>query len=264
MNSIARSKLWLLLCCCLLAVTQSILAEGKPLVVGMELSYPPFEMQDADGTPTGVSVELAKALAESLDRPLKIENIPFDGLIPSLKTGKIDLIISSMTATDARRKSIDFSDPYCRTGLCLLVGKDSPIQGIGDLNKAGKKVAVKQGTTGQLFAAKNLTTAEVLVFDREDAAVLEVEQGKVDAFIYDQMSTYQNWQKRQGTTRALLQPFQEEAWAIGIRKGNEELTKQVNEFLTKFKAEGGFEKLGDRFLKEQKSAFQKLGFPFFF
>src|SRR5271154_2406265 len=82
---------------------------AKPVVIGMELNYPPFEMTDPQGTPTGVGVDLARALCTYLHRPIDIQNMPFEGLIPALKTGRIDLIISSMTATDERRKSIDFS-----------------------------------------------------------------------------------------------------------------------------------------------------------
>jgi len=63
----------------------------------MELSYPPFEMTDTAGKPTGLSVELAQQLAQALHRPLKIENLAFDGLIPALITKKIDLILSSLT-----------------------------------------------------------------------------------------------------------------------------------------------------------------------
>ncbi len=58
------------------------------LVIGMELAYPPFEMADEKGEPAGVSVYLAKALGTALHRPVKIENLPFDGLIPSLKMGR--------------------------------------------------------------------------------------------------------------------------------------------------------------------------------
>jgi membrane-bound lytic murein transglycosylase MltF len=76
---------------------------------------------------------LAEALAAHLGRPLKIVPMEFSGLIPALKTGNIDLILSSMTATDERRKSIDFSNPYAFTGLALLVRKDSEIQSIEDL-----------------------------------------------------------------------------------------------------------------------------------
>src|SRR5438067_10014734 len=126
----------------------SLRAESAPeLVVGMELSYPPFEMLDAAGKPTGVSPDMAKALGDYLHRSVRIENLPFDGLIPSLKTGKIDLIISSMTATEERARSIDFSEPYLRTGLCLLVAKHSTVNSIDDANKPGRTIVVKQGTT---------------------------------------------------------------------------------------------------------------------
>src|SRR6185369_16141609 len=179
-------------------------AERKDtLIVGMELAYPPFEMTDTKGQPAGVSVDLANELGAALGMQIQIRNMAFDGLIPSLKTGKIDLIISSMTATAERAQSIDFSDPYLQTGLCLLVKKSSPVQGITDLDKAGMTVAVKKGTTGHSYASKQLKHARILVLDKEAAAVLEVVQGKADAFIFDQMSTYSNWQRNPQTTRAI-------------------------------------------------------------
>jgi polar amino acid transport system substrate-binding protein len=242
----------------------ALAAEKDTLVVGMEMAYPPFEMTDTSGKPTGVSVDLAQELGKALGKKVVIENTAFDGLIPALKTGKIDLIISSMTANEERARSIDFSDPYLSTGLCLLVKKGSSIAGIRDLDQPGRSVAVKKGTTGHSYAAKNFKQAKVLVLDKESAAVLEVVQGKADAFIYDQMSTYQNWQHNQSTTRALLLPFQKESWAIGIRKGNDSLRIRVNAFLKEFRARGGFERLGDKHLKEQKDAFKKLGYPFYF
>jgi polar amino acid transport system substrate-binding protein len=123
---------------------------------------------------------------------------------------------------------------------------------------------VKQGTTGHSYAAEHIKQARVLVIDQEAACVLEVVQGKADAFIYDQMSTYQNWVRNQETTRALLKPFKEEAWAIGVRKGNTELLAKVNQFLDDFRARNGFEELGDHYLKDQKEAFRKMGYPFYF
>jgi len=234
------------------------------LIVGMELSYPPFEMTDEKGAPKGVSVDLANELGKALGRKTVIQNTAFDGLIPSLKTGKIDLILSSMTITEERKNSIDFSDPYLTTGLCLLVGKKSSVKAIEDLDKPGITVAVKKGTTGHIYATQNLKNAKLLVLDKEAAAVLEVAQGKADAFIYDQMSTYQNWKKHQDTTRAILNPFQQEQWGIAVRKGDKELLEQVNRFLKAFRAQGGFERLGDAHLKEQKQAFKELNYPFFF
>jgi len=234
------------------------------LVVGMELAYPPFEMMDEQGQPAGVSVDLAKALGEALHREVVIENIPFDGLIPSLKTGKIDLIISSLTATPERGESIDFSEPYLTTGLALLVPRDSPVQKVEDLAQPGRTVVVKKGTTGDLYAADKLKAATVHVLDKESSCVLEVSQGKADAFLYDQMSTLKNWQRNKETTSALLQPFKQEQWAVGIRKNHGALRDQVNAFLRDYKARGGFQQLGDRWLGDEKKTFAEKGIPFVF
>lgn len=242
----------------------SLLAEGPALRIGMEMAYPPFEMTDEQGQPTGVSVEMARALGASLGRPVELQNIAFDGLIPSLKTGKIDLIISSMTANEERAKSIAFSDPYLTTGLGLLIPKDSLLDRVSALDAKGRKIAVKKGTTGHLYAMTHIKNAQVLVFDKESAAVLEVGQGKADAFLYDQMSVFQNAKKNPAKLRGVLTPFQTESWAIGLRKGDDALRLQVNAFLAQFRKEGGFEKLGDKYLKEQKAAFAAQGIPFLF
>ena len=234
------------------------------MIVGMELAYPPFEMTDEKGAPKGVSVDLANELGKALGKNIVIQNTSFDGLIPALKTGKIDLIISSMTITDERRQSVDFSDPYLSTGLCLLVGRTAPIKSIDDLDKPGITVAVKKGTTGHTYASRNIKNAKVLVLDTEAAAVLEVVQGKADAFIYDQMSTYVNWKKNQETTRALLDPFQREYWGIALRKDDARFKEQINLFLATFREQGGFERLGDTWLKEQKATFKELRYPFYF
>jgi polar amino acid transport system substrate-binding protein len=248
----------------LLAVVGCAPAQRQSLIVGMELNYPPFEMIDPQGRPAGISVEMAEALGRFLHREVQIQNIPFDGLIPALKTGKIDLIISSMTATAERAQSIAFSEPYLHTGLCLLVNRQASIHSIAEADKPGQTIAVKQGTTGQIYVQTHIRQAQVLVLDKEDACVLEVAQGKAQAFIYDQMSVFKEWERHRESTEALLQPFQEEDWAVGLRQGNEALQTQVNSFLRAFRAEAGFHKLGDQYLKDQKEAFQKLGVPFDF
>ena len=239
-------------------------AAEPPLRVGMELSYPPFEMTDPAGRPAGVSVELAAALGRHLGREVVIENIAFDGLVTALKTRKIDCVISSMTATPERARAIAFSDPYLRTGLALLVADGSPVRSAADLDAAGRVVAVKKGTTGHQFAATSLKRARVLVLDKEAAAVLEVSQGKADAFIYDSLSVFQNHRRHAATTRAVLAPFREETWAIGLRLGDDELRRRINEFLAAFRAEGGFERLGDRFFPEEKAYFKAHDLPFLF
>ena len=239
-------------------------AAEKKLIVGMDLGYPPFEMRAENGGPAGVSVDLARALGAHLEREVEIENIPFAGLIPALKTGRINLIISSMTATPEREQSIDFSGPYLKTGLCLLVGAKTDIQSIADADRRGHSVVVVKGTTGHLYATQRLKQARVLVLDQPSSCVLEVAQGKAEAFIFDQMSTLKNWQKNRETTRAVLTPFQAESWAIGVKKGDDDLRAKVNALLAEFRSTGGFEKLGDQWLAEQKAEFQKLGVPFVF
>ncbi len=237
---------------------------SDPLRVGMELSYPPFEMTDTAGKPTGVSVRLAEALARDLGRELVIENIAFDGLIPALKTKRIDCIISSMTATPERAKSISFSDPYMKTSLGVLAGAKSPVATVSDLDAAGRVVAVKKGTTGHHYAATSIKHARLLVLDKESAAVMEVAQGRADAFVYDAFSVYRNHIRHRETTRALLAPFREESWAVGVRRGDDALRTRVNAFFERFRSEGGFDRLGDEFLADEKAFFEKEGIPFVF
>jgi polar amino acid transport system substrate-binding protein len=237
---------------------------SQQLVVGMDLSYPPFETIDENGKPAGISVRISQALADYLGPPLRIENIPFVGLIPSLQNGRIHCIISSMTDTPERRQSIAFSDPYLSIGLAMLAGVKSNITGPADLDRPERTLVVRQGTTGELWARANLKAAKVLSVEKENSAVLEVIQGKADAFIYDQMSVWQNWKKNQETTRAILTPLQKEHWAVGVRKDNDELRLKINAFLKDFRDRGGFQKLGDEFLREQKEAFRKENIPFYF
>ena len=239
-------------------------AETKPLIVGMDLSYPPFETINAEGKPSGISVDLATALGDYLHRPVRIENIPFTGLIPSLLTGKIDLIISSMTDTPEREKTIAFSDPYLTIGLAALAGKNATLSTVDTIDSSRRTVAVRQGTTAQVWAQEHLKNSKVLVLDKESSAVLEVVQGKADAFLYDQMSVWKNQKEHPAETIALLTPFQAEHWAIGLRPRDTELREQVNAFQKSYRTSGGFERLGDRYLKDQKEAFAELGIPFYF
>lgn len=243
----------------LLFLTACKRTDSNTLRVGMELTYPPFETQTPSGEPDGISVKLAEALAADLKRPLKIVPMEFSGLIPALKSGSIDLVISSMTATDERRESINFSEPYAFTGLALLVGKNSNAQSIEDLKSPGKRLAVKSSTTSEAWVRKNLPDAKLTAFSDDAACVLEVAQGRADAFIYDQLSILRYQRKNPGTTRALLKPFTEESWAVGISKKDPGLLEQTNAFLARFRTEGGLEKLTDQYLKEEKAALAEQG-----
>ncbi|MFA6916543.1 MAG: transporter substrate-binding domain-containing protein [Parachlamydiales bacterium] len=242
----------------------ALTCKEKALKVGMELAYPPFETICPDGLPCGISVDIAKDLGKYLHRKTVIENIPFIGLVPSLKTEKIDAIISSMTITPGRKRSINFSMPYATIGLSLLISEDSTVHGIEDVNKEGMKVVVKSGTSGEVYAAKNLPLARIRILDKESMCVLEVVQGKADVFIYDQLSIYRNWQRNLSTTRVNLKSFQNEYWGIGIAKDNPELLSEVNSFIEEYHKKDRFNKLAKKYLSKELSAFKELEIPFIF
>ncbi len=240
-------------------------AEGDKLTVVMELAYPPFEMKDEAGDPSGVSVDFIKAFGEHVGREVEIVNTAWDGLIPSLQTGKADIIVSSMTITEEREQTVDFSDPYANSLLAVLVNSDSGITTIDDLNVEGKRVAVKTGSTGHIYATENLTNAEIIVLADESACVTEVSQGKADGFIYDQLTIYRNQQANADTTSAVFIPFQEaDYWGVAVQEGNTELLTQINEFIATYTQEGGFDELSEKYLSEEKETFETLGFKWFF
>ena len=257
----------LLVCLMLIGLLTLSACEKKSdkLIVAMELAYPPFETKDANGNPSGISVDLAYAIGEYIGREVEIVNIAWDGLIPSLKTNKADLIISSMTITEKRQEEINFSIPYANSLLAILTNKNSGIESIEDLNQPGKKVAVKTGSTGFLYAQEHLTNAEIIALADESACVTEVAQGKADGFIYDQLTIYRNNQNNLDTTEAVFIPFQDvEYWGIAVGKDDEALLKQVNEFIAEFRADGGFEELTEKYLKDEKQSFDDFGFKWFF
>ncbi len=230
----------------------------------MEMAYPPFEMRGPDNQPDGISVRMAEGLAESLGRPLELRDVEWNGIIPALQSGKIDVIISSMTRTPERERAIAFSDGYVTNGLCMLVAADSPLQTVADLQPGRHKVAVKLATTGHQWARTEMPELELITLDDAAACALEVVQGKADAFIYDQISIYRYWRNFENETRPILQPIREETWAIGLRREDTELLGQVNAFLAAYRAAGKFDELAERYMAEPKAAFEAMGVPFLF
>lgn len=241
-------------------------ADDDTLVVGMELQYPPFETSNAQGDPEGISVDLAYALGEYLGKEVEIQNIAWSGLIPAIQSNKVDVIISSMSVRPDREESVSFSKPYAHSTLGILANKESGIEDASDLNNDGIRIAVKVGTTGFLYATENLPNAEINTVDKADTAILEVAQGKSDAFLYDQMSIYRSQKEYPDTTIALLEQFQEESepWAMAVKLGNDELVEEINAFIDDYKSKGGFDDLANKYLGEMKATFDELGLEFFF
>lgn len=248
----------------------SAAAEGdagdKPvLTVAMELAYPPFETRDEAGDPSGISPSFMQKFADEYGYDLVIENTAFDGLIPALQTGKADAVMSSITITDEREAEVDFTDPYAVAQLAILANAESGIGSIDDLNQPDKTVAVKTGSTGDVYATKNLTNANIVRLADESACVTEVVQGRADGFLYDQLTIYRNNQANPDTTSAVFIPFQDpEYWGIAVQSGDDELRAQLNEFIAQCKQDGTFGELTQEYLADEKAAFDDLGFRWFF
>lgn len=237
----------------------------KTLTVAMELAYPPFETRDEAGNASGISPAFMQKFADEYGYDLIIENTAFDGLIPSLQTNKADAVMSSITITDEREAEVDFTDPYAVAQLAILANAQSGIDDIDDLNQDGRTVAVKTGSTGDVFATKNLTNAQIVRLADESACVTEVVQGRADGFLYDQLTIYRNNQANPDTTKAVFIPFQDpEYWGIAVADGNDELREQLNEFIAQCKEDGTFDELTQEYLADEKAAFDELGFRWFF
>lgn len=237
----------------------------KTLTVAMELAYPPFETRDEAGDAYGISPAFMQRFADEYGYDLVIENTAFDGLIPALQTDKADAVMSSITITDEREAEVDFTDPYAVAQLAILANAQSGIGSIDDLNQPGKTVAVKTGSTGDVYATKNLANAQIVRLADESACVAEVVQGRADGFLYDQLTIYRNNQANPDTTEAVFIPFQDpEYWGVAVADGNDELRAQFNEFIAQCKQDGTFEELTQEFLADEKAAFDELGFRWFF
>ena len=229
---------------------RQIVSRGK-LVVGMELKFWPFEYVDEKGAPVGFDVDIAKALAERLGVELEIKDMEWTGLIPALTSGKIDLIISGITGTLERAKSITFSSPYFITGLCALVSskKASDVKDVAQLNAPGRIIAVKTGTTADLVATKQFPKATINRYQDETACTQDVVAGRVDAFFYDQISIAKHHKQNPETTTAILSPFTYEPFCIAMPKGDFDLWQWVEMFLSTMRQDGTLESLRSHYFK---------------
>ena len=229
------------------------------LRIGSDLTYPPFEMQDDSGAPTGAGVELALALAKHLGKRAEIVPVSFDSLIDKLERGEIDLIISSMTITEERSKRISFSDPYASTGLATLVPIDSHLKRPEDLKSPGLRIVVRSGTTAATFCPKAFPKAVVTDKAEDFECVIALTENRADAYIFDQLAVWRHKQSNSRTTRAILDLLNNESWGIGMRRDDNDLRIQTNAFIKEFRGSGGLKLLGDKFLAEENKVLHELG-----
>lgn len=255
MKHVLSALILCLLCAC---------SRSDKLIIGTDATYPPFEFVDENGQITGVDIEVGREIAKALGREVEFRNINFDGLITALRTGSVDLVISAMTATPERRKSIDFSEPYVKTGLSILAAKNSSVHSADDLKTPGRKIVVRLGTTGESWVRENLKEAKITSLDADVSCVMEVVNENVDAWVYDQLSIMNYHAKHANETRAILAPLREEVWAVGLKQQDEELKAKVNEVLARMRNDGSFSRLAERFMAKEKEMMTAQGLPFVF
>lgn len=236
----------------------------ETLIIGMELKFPPFETVDIDGNPIGVSVELANRIGEKLNKKVEIKNIDYSGLIPALQSNNIDLIISSMTITEERLESIDFSDEYAKSDLALAVNNKINVDSYEELNSSEHIIAVKQGNLAEMWAEKYLPNAKIKQFTEVSAALLDVNNGYSDVFIYDPLSLIEG-STSLSNIKLFLNPLPDvKGWGIGMRKGDDEFKELINETLQQINQDGFYNEMREKYLKEDVEKYKSYGLKYIF
>jgi polar amino acid transport system substrate-binding protein len=215
------------------------------LVVALEAEFKPFEYLNEKGEIAGFDVDLARILARELGVKLEIRNVAWESIIPELSTKKADLIASGMTVTEERAKTVAFSEPYFYTVTALLVSREraSNVHGVADLDRAGRVVVVKQGTTGETAANAKVPRATIRSYPTENAAALEVAQGRADAFLYDLASVRAHHEQHPKTTFLITEPVTFEPYAVATRPGDPAFVAWVNQVLAAMRAKGCMKEL---------------------
>lgn len=158
-------------------------AAEKKLVVATDTAFVPFEFKQGDKY-VGFDIDLWDAIAKQLNLSYSLKPMDFSGIIPALQTRNVDLALAGITITDERKKAIDFSDGYYKSGLMVMVkANNNDVKSINDLN--GKVVAVKSGTGSVDYAKTHIKTKDLRQFPNIDNAYMELGTNRADAVLHD-------------------------------------------------------------------------------
>lgn len=251
----------------------SLPTEGKALKIGVSATREPFSFVDKNGRVTGHDGELARIIASRLQRPVEFFNMKFMALIPALQSGKVDLIVTGMTATDERKKFVDFTEPYYANAQVMLVrnpaaAKTEPVptvpggieagQEISTLEDlGGKRIGVLGGSAGDLAARKHFPNATFQVFVAAADAALAVKSLKADAFVYDK-SVLLNLAEKNPELVILDQPVAKLEVAAAIRKDNTALLAEINRVFSELKKEGKLQYLRAKWIDSKYTVMPQI------
>jgi ABC-type amino acid transport substrate-binding protein len=222
----------------------SIRQRGE-LVVATHAGFVPFEFVEGDKV-AGIDVEIARAIAGKLGVGLRIDDLTADAVVDSVKTGKADLGISALSASDEQKKIVDFSDPYFSSTVVMLVAKDNDTLKTKDDLK-GRRLGVQPGTPADMMVASTIEGAEVIRMNTDAESVQELVNGRLDAALMGVDSAEAFALQNSDAIQLIDTPLSGEPYAIAVQKGNAELLKVVNEALKELKDSGQLDEILDQY-----------------
>ncbi len=221
---------------------EKIKASGK-LVVGTSADYPPYEfhlLSDEDGELVGIDIDIAKVIASELGVQLEIKDLIFSRIFKTLETGQIDMAIAGLSPTEERQKVASFSDVYYQAIQCVIIRKDNSerIKTIEDLR--GKKVGVQKDTLQEDMAKGQIHGAEFDVRETIEELIIILDKGLVDGIILEKPvgDSYVHRNKNFTSLRCEEKLDNMLGSAIAVKKGDDDLLKEINRILAKLIKEG--------------------------
>lgn len=214
-------------------------AAEKKLVVATDTAFVPFEFKQ-DGKYVGFDIDLWDAIAKQLNLSYSLKPMDFSGIIPALQTRNVDLALAGITITDERKKAIDFSDGYYKSGLMVMVkANNDAVKGINDLN--GKVVAVKSGTGSVDYVKTHIKTKDLRQFPNIDNAYMELGTNRADAVLHDTPNIlyFINTAGR-GQFKAVGDSLEAQQYGIALPKGSDELREKINGALKTLRDNGTY------------------------
>lgn len=220
------------------------------LRVGIDATYPPFGMAEG-GDFSGFDVDIARAVARELGVRAELINASFDGVFPALQNGSFDAVISAVTITEERQKTLLFSDPYIDAGQGIAVRADSPITGVDAL--AGRTVGVQINTTAQ-FAMEQRPGVTIAKYNTIDLALLDLRNGRIDAVASDAPVLRYMARLTFRDLKAVGRDYTAEQFGIVLAKGEDDLRRAVNAALWRLQDTGEYQRIYTRWFGEVATA----------
>lgn len=227
----------------------------KSIKIGTEGAYPPFNNLTSDGQLVGFDVDIANALCDEMKVKCEFVTNDWDGIIPSLLSGKFDAIIASMSITDERKEKVDFTEKYYNTPPAIAVPKDSDITEATDAGLKGKIIGAQGSTTHSNYAEEKLSSAEVRLYPTPDEYKLDIASGRVDGVI-DDVIVLSDWLKTDdGACCKILATLTPDpvingpGAGIAIRKGEDELREMFNTAIAAIRANGKYKEINDKYFE---------------